>query len=82
MSEDTISELARKYPRVLRRKYLFRTHLDFGWTLIVDRLLADLDELLDDEQARRLIISKIGEKFGALHVHADFYDRDEEGRLD
>ncbi len=82
MDTATISELARKYPRLLRRQYLFRTQLDHGWAPIVGDLLAKLDAMLDDEQARRLIISKIGEKFGMLYVHADFYERDETGRLD
>ena len=77
-----IDELTRKYPRLLRRGYLARSWLNPGWAPIVDRFLADIDELLDDEQARRLIIGKIGEKFGVLYMHADFYERDTDGRLD
>ena len=82
MGADMIPELALKYPRLFKRGDLSRSWLNPGWAPVVDRLLADLDQLLDDEQANRLVIRKIGEKFGVLHVHADFYERDEAGRLD
>lgn len=37
--------------------------------------------MLDDEQARGLVVGKIREKFGVLRVQADLYTRDADGRL-
>ena len=61
---DCIEELIRKYPRLLHRSRPTRSQLNPGWLTIADRLFQGIDQLLEDEPARGLLVGKIREKCG------------------
>ena len=59
-----------KYPRLFQGEpSLLDLGLPLGWFAIMDEALAQIDALLDDEQASKFSVDQVKEKFGVLRVH-------------
>ena len=59
-----------KYPRLFQGEpSLLGLGLPLGWFAIMDEALAQIDALLDDEQASKFSVDQVKEKFGVLRVH-------------
>lgn len=67
---DPIAMFVARFPRLFHGKFpRVMSSLPHGWVDVVTRLFMDLDALLDDEQARRLQIIQLKEKFAGLCVY-------------
>lgn len=62
-------ELRRSFPRLLKRKIAAGVSYGPGWHWIVQELVREIDDLLDDRQARSFRVTQIKEKFGQLRVY-------------
>jgi hypothetical protein len=69
-SDPAIDALVARFPRLFRGKHpQVPSSVPPGWSSLIDRMLADIDGMLDDGCARRFQVLQIKEKFGGLRVY-------------
>jgi hypothetical protein len=69
-SDPAIDALVARFPRLFRGKHpQVASSVPPGWSALIDRMLADIDGMLDDGCARRFQVTQIKEKFGGLRVY-------------
>lgn len=69
-SDPAIDALVARFPRLFRGKHpQVASTVPPGWSALIDRMLADIDWMLDDRCARRFHVLQIKEKFGGLRVY-------------
>jgi hypothetical protein len=69
-SDPAIDALVARFPRLFRGKHpQVASSVPPGWSGLIDRMLADIDGMLDDRCARRFELMQIKEKFGGLRVY-------------
>ena len=69
-----LDDLIQRHPRLFRGEFpAIASWVPKGWTPLVEELFRDLEALLDDEQAARLEIRQIKEKFGSLRVYTQLH---------
>ena len=67
---DPIVTFVARFPRLFHGKFpRVMSSLPHSWIELVTRLFVDLDAMLDDEQARRMQIIQLKEKFAGLCVY-------------
>ena len=65
-----ISLLVERHPRLFHGKHpRVMSDCPPGWQSLVDRFFADVDVMLDDEQARSFRVEQIKEKFAGLRIY-------------
>ncbi len=73
-NDQSVLSLIDKHPRLFSADSIFWSHVSDGWVGIFDRLLGDIDKLLTDEEAQKLEIKQIKEKFGLLRFYSSYPD--------
>ena len=69
-----LDDLIQRHPRLFRGEFpAIASWVPEGWARLVEELFRKLEALLDDEQAARLEIRQIKEKFGSLRVYAQLH---------
>lgn len=79
---ERIARIVAKYQRLFsagRRPH--RSSVPHGWAPIVDDLVGSIDALLDDDQATRFFVFRIGERAGRLRLDTSLFPRDADGNL-
>ena len=67
--DDSVKPLIDQFPRLFHGKPPeVPSSVPRGWVPLVVRLFADIDAMLDDEQAKRFHVLQIKEKFASLSV--------------
>lgn len=69
---QSVLALIAKHPRLFSTDSCFWSYVSEGWVGIVDKLLADIDKLLSDDEAKNLEIKQIKEKFGLLRFYVSY----------
>lgn len=77
-NDQSVLSLIEKYPRLFSGDSIFWSYVTEGWVGIVDKLLGDIDKLLSDEEARKLEIKQVKEKFGTLRFYSSYPDDDDD----
>lgn len=64
-----LTGLVAEFPRLFRGQVPARSDLDPGWVDIVRRALQRIDAMLTDEQAAKVNIAQVKEKWGELRLY-------------
>lgn len=76
---DPQRELIDKFPRLFRNEQPeLGIEIGVGWLQILTRLFRQIDETLTDEQAKRITVRQVKQKFAGLRV---YYSVDEQRKL-
>ncbi len=68
--EKCLKQLIESYPRLMHGEGpRIPGYIGYGWHPIVMRLMARIDEMLDDDLAQRFRVHQIKEKFGGLRFY-------------
>lgn len=77
-----MDDLIDKYPRLFKgRAPRIPSHVLPGWAVLIDRLCADIDALLNDAQAAAFEVDQVKEKFGQLRFYFSLH-RQADTRVD
>ena len=76
---DWQQDLKNKYPLTLSRLYYFEC--DKGWSEILDRLCATIEDRIQENKLEEMYASQVKEKFGTLRFYMSGYDDFIEGAI-
>jgi hypothetical protein len=74
--DNPLAGLVAEFPRLFRGQVPGRSDLDPGWVDIVRRALRRIDAMLPDEQAAKVNVAQVKEKWGELRLYVFAFDLD------